>query len=48
MRTNVSKLERRNARKNIVRIAKANEVSLSSRVKNLLNVATSTESGRIT
>lgn len=46
MRTNVSKLERRDARKNVVRIAKANEVSLSSRVKNLLQVATATNSGK--
>lgn len=46
MRTNVSKLQRRDSRKNVVRIAKANEISLSSRVKNLLNVATTTESGK--
>ena len=46
MKTNLSKLERRNSRKNVVRIAKANEVSLSNRVKNLLNVATTTESGK--
>jgi len=43
---NVSKLERRKARKNVVRIAKKNEVSLSSRTKNLLKVATETESGK--
>ena len=46
MKTNVSKLQRRESRKNVVRIAKANEISLSSRVKNLLNVATTTESGK--
>ena len=46
MRTNVSKLQRRDSRKNVVRIAKANEISLSNRVKNLLNVATTTESGK--
>jgi len=46
MKTNVSKLQRRDSRKNVVRIAKANEISLSNRVKNLLNVATITESGK--
>lgn len=46
MRTNVSKLQRRESRKNVVRIAKANEISLSNRVKNLLSVATTTESGK--
>ena len=46
MTTNVSKLERRDARKNVVRIAKANEISLSSRTKNLLKVATTTQAGK--
>lgn len=46
MRTNVSKLAQRESAKSLVRVAKANEISLSNRVKNLLNVATTTETGK--
>ena len=43
---NVSKLAQRESAKSLVRVAKANEVSLSNRVKNLLQVATETETGK--
>lgn len=43
---NVSKLEQRESAKSLVRVAKANEVSLSNRTKNLLKVATETETGK--
>ena len=46
MNTNVSKLEQRESAKSLVRVAKANEVSLSNRVKNLLQVATETQTGK--
>ena len=46
MNTNVSKLEQRESAKSLVRVAKANEVSLSSRTKNLLKVATETQTGK--
>lgn len=46
MTTNVSKLEQRESAKSLVRVAKANEVSLSNRVKNLLQVATETNVGK--
>lgn len=46
MRTNVSKLAQRDSAKSLVRVAKANEVSLSNRVKNLLQVATETNVGK--